>query len=122
MMQSARFSICLVLLFFSVASFAQKKKSQQQQTATQPSSIDAYAPQQNYTPVQKKAKSNQKIKYDSREDFYKRMELVAKQRRYAERQMLKPQYSDPSYFGHKKKPKRRPPGKIKYCKECGIRH
>jgi len=36
--------------------------------------------------------------------------------------MKKPQYSDPTYFGHKKKPKKRPPGKKKFCKECGIYH
>jgi hypothetical protein len=34
----------------------------------------------------------------------------------------KPQYSDPSYFGHKKKPKKRPVGKRKFCQECGIVH
>ena len=37
-------------------------------------------------------------------------------------EMEKPQYSDPSYFGHKKKPKKRPPGKKKFCKECGMYH
>ncbi|GJM59864.1 hypothetical protein [Persicobacter diffluens] len=39
-----------------------------------------------------------------------------------EEEMKKPQYSDPSYFGHKKKPKKRPPGKKKYCKECEMYH
>ncbi len=34
----------------------------------------------------------------------------------------KPQYSDPMYFGHKRKPKKRPPGKRKLCKECGLTH
>lgn len=34
----------------------------------------------------------------------------------------KPQYSDPSYFGHKKKPKKRPVKKRKFCQECGIVH
>ncbi|MGL1888185.1 MAG: hypothetical protein OCD76_16840 [Reichenbachiella sp.] len=36
--------------------------------------------------------------------------------------MEKPQYSDPSYFGHKKPPKKRDVGKRKMCKECGIVH
>jgi hypothetical protein len=116
--------ILILLGFLSFESIAQKKKSKSTvvEQNTQPSSIDAYVPQQSYAPVQKKSAKAPKVKYDAREAYYKRLELVAKQKRYAERQMLKPQYSDPSYFGHKKKPKRRPPGKIKYCKECGIRH
>ena len=36
--------------------------------------------------------------------------------------MEEPQYSDPMYFGHKKRPKKRKPGNRKFCKECGIVH
>lgn len=39
-----------------------------------------------------------------------------------EKEMKKPQNSDPSYFGHKKKPKKRPLKKRKFCHECGITH
>ncbi len=39
-----------------------------------------------------------------------------------QKDMKKPQYSDPMYFGHKKKPKKRKRGKRKLCKECGIVH
>ena len=38
------------------------------------------------------------------------------------KEMEKPQYSDPTYFGHKKPPKKRPVGKKKFCKECGMSH
>ena len=31
-------------------------------------------------------------------------------------------YSKAPYFGHKRPPKRRPPGSMKLCKECGIMH
>ena len=57
-----------------------------------------------------------------KQDFEKRMEKVAKQKRKDARKMRKPQYSDPMYFGHKRKPKIRKPGKRKYCKECGMVH
>ena len=50
------------------------------------------------------------------------MLAVAKERDKAEREMAKPQYSNPMYFGHKRPPKKHKPGKMKYCKECGIRH
>lgn len=51
-----------------------------------------------------------------------RMEANAKRYRREAKLAQKPQYSDPSYFGHKKKPKKRPVGKRKFCKECGIVH
>lgn len=51
-----------------------------------------------------------------------RMEANAKRYKKEAKMAEKPQYSDPSYFGHKKKPKKRPVGKRKFCKECGIVH
>ena len=60
---------------------------------------------------------DQKIK-----EFEKRMEVNAKKNEKMEKELEKPQYSDPTYFGHKHKPKKRPPGKKKYCKECGMYH
>jgi hypothetical protein len=55
-------------------------------------------------------------------EFHQRMKDNAKQDRKEARLAKKPQYSDPSYFGHKRKPKKRKPGKRKFCKECGITH
>lgn len=55
-------------------------------------------------------------------EYEERMKENAKEARKKEKEMQKPQYSDPSYFGHKKKPKKRSPDKMKFCKECGIRH
>ena len=56
------------------------------------------------------------------ENYEKRKKEVAKEKAKMAKEMEKPQYSDPTYFGHKKKPKKRPPGKRKFCEECGIRH
>ncbi len=56
------------------------------------------------------------------EEYYKRKEEVIKRNQKLAKKLEKPQYSDPSYFGHKRKPKKRPVGKRKYCKECGIVH
>jgi RNase P subunit RPR2 len=50
------------------------------------------------------------------------MKNVAKEHRKRNKQMEKPQYSDASYFGHKRKPRIRKQGKRKMCKECGIVH
>lgn len=56
------------------------------------------------------------------EEYEERMQANAKKRAKMEKKMDKPQYSDPMYFGHKKKPKKRKLGKRKLCKECGIVH
>jgi len=63
-----------------------------------------------------------KVKYSARYEFYERVEQAAKEKKKLMRKLAKSQYSDPSYFGHKKKPKRRPPHKMRFCDECHIRH
>lgn len=55
-------------------------------------------------------------------EYHERMKENAKAAKKKAKEMEKPQYSDPSYFGHKRKPKKRPPHKMKFCEECGIRH
>jgi len=55
-------------------------------------------------------------------EYEDRMKRNAKEKRKKAKEMEKPQYSDWTYFGHKRKPKKRPPEKMKYCEECGIRH
>lgn len=71
----------------------------------------------------KKAKHSLNGEFDQKVEEYKeRMEANAKKNAKMEKKLKKPQYSDPSYFGHKKKPKKRPVGKKKFCKECGMYH
>lgn len=73
-----------------------------------------------------KKKGNRAAKAKTHNDLVKeqqdRMEANAKRYKKEAKMAEKPQYSDPSYFGHKKKPKKRPVGKRKFCKECGIVH
>lgn len=74
-----------------------------------------------------KPKSIRKHRYDDYYDkkiveYEKRMKTNVKKHKKEARLMKKPQYSDPSYFGHKRKPKKRSPGKRKFCKECEIVH
>ena len=65
-------------------------------------------------------KNKKKTKYTSGVNEY----AEAKRKKYKkqERTASRPQYTDQSYFGHKKKPKKRKKGKRKFCKECGIVH
>ena len=116
-----RIHFFVLLVFICSNGVAQSsKETNSGQPAAQPSSVEPYYPKEEYRP--KKIKPKGKITYDARSKFYDRMEQVAKANRKAEKELLKPQYADPSYFGHKKPPKRNPRGKLKYCKECGIRH
>jgi hypothetical protein len=125
-----RCTIILVLLLAgSQVVLAQSKKkkeaAKEESTNGQPSSLAPYNPEkQKSAEIEKKKtrKPSRKVTYNARDKFYDRMEAVAKENRKAEKELKKPQYSDPSYFGHKRPPKRRPAGKLKYCKECGLRH
>jgi hypothetical protein len=55
-------------------------------------------------------------------EFYERVEQAAKNRQRLIKKLAKPQYSNPLYFGHKRAPKKHVASKMRYCKECGIRH
>lgn len=115
----------LLLLVFTMAvatSFAQskRKKSKKEEPAGQPSSLAPYYPQKKYEP--KKQKTSGKVTYNARDKFYDRREALEKANRKNEKEMEKPQNSDPMYFGHKRPPKKRPADKMKFCKVCGIRH
>jgi len=114
--------ILVTVLVGSQAVWAQTDNKNNEEGG-QPSSLQPYYPEKSKeTQKIKRKKSTRKVTYDARDKFYDRIEQVAKNNRKAEKELQKPQYSDPSYFGHKKQPKRRSAGKLKYCKECGIRH
>lgn len=70
-----------------------------------------------------KNKSKSPYSFDEKvKEYEELMEANAKKYKKMAKDMEKPKYSDPTYFGHKKKPKKRSPGKRKLCKECGIVH
>ena len=103
-----------------------KKVSIQQDNAFSPSTEENAV----VAPTKKKKKSKKKNGNEQYEitmekkvhEFGERMEANAKAYKKLQKEMQKPQYSDPSYFGHKRKPKKRKVGKRKFCKECGIVH
>ena len=63
-----------------------------------------------------------KVRHTARYEFYERVEKAAKEKQKILRKLAKPQYSNPRYFGHKCLPKKRQYWRMRYCKECGIRH
>ena len=118
----------LLILFFSlVAGFSHAQSSRKKSNESKKvQELDRGA---TYSIDQKKSKKKKKSKYsiskqlDQRfKEYEKRMPATDKKYAKMEKEMKKPQYSDPSYFGHKKKPKKRRPGKKKFCKECQMVH
>jgi hypothetical protein len=97
---------------------------------------NSYAPftpaerQEVLSPAKVKKSKNKKSAYENYNismeqkvgEFKDRQEANAKAKKKQLKEMKKPQYSDPSYFGHKRKPKIRKVKNRKHCKECGITH
>lgn len=56
------------------------------------------------------------------EEFRERVSENYKKNAKERRKADKVRYKDPTYFGHRKPPKKRPVGKQKFCKQCGMTH
>jgi hypothetical protein len=104
------------LIFLSWQAAAQSSR----EVATPQKQGSQYNSTQKIKKVKKRKKGNQKDQLIA--EYEQRMKDNAKAYNKAAKEMEKPQYSDPSYFGHKRPPKKRPVGKRKFCKECGIVH
>ena len=124
-----RVTLIVFLAFLSADSQAQfwkkkkKRAAETENTVQQPNSLNPSSDRQQREFAPKGSrKSSKGPTYGLEQEFYERMEGLAKERKKIERLMEKPQYSNPLYFGHKRPPKKRKPSKMKFCKECGIRH
>lgn len=107
-----------MLAFVGGHAFAQTSLDPQSNVKAQKSTRGFYSPKQAKTAKRKKTN----VKHTARYEFYKRVELAAKDKQRILKKLSKPQYSNPAYFGHKRKPKKRPPHRMRYCQECHIRH
>jgi hypothetical protein len=120
--------IYLFLLFLSLSVVAQAQS--QNKSRTSKGDSYNYRTEYNSKPSKKeikKAKKAYKNSYARQFDikikeYEDRMQANAKKYKKIAQEAEKPQYSDPTYFGHKNKPKKRKPGKKKFCKECQIVH
>lgn len=127
-----RTSLLLILIALGcTTTFAQSKRKKKTndipediRTANtqQPTALSPSQQKKEYVPKTAKKKRSSGPTFTAEAKFYERMEEVERARAKEEKLKEKPQYSDPMYFGHKRPPKKRKPGKMKYCKECGIRH
>ena len=120
-----KFHFLIVLIFLSSGIVFAQSKSKKEKKNKEKVEIDRGATYSVETEKVKKKKAKHSISksFDKKvEEYEKRMVKNAKKNEKMAKEMKKPQYSDPTYFGHKKKPKKRPAGKKKFCKECQMYH
>jgi hypothetical protein len=118
-----RIVLSILLVLSVLTSYSQARRIRKADAQQQgPTTLDPL-PNEQHIPKQARKRTDSKgPTYNSEKEYYDRVEAFAKTRRKNEKMLMTPQYSDPSYFGHKRPPKKRPPHKMKFCKECGIRH
>jgi hypothetical protein len=128
-MKKTTLLLALLVLCFTVALAQSKRKKKKQDDVSQietpntkPSTLNPTEPKKEYIPKAARKKVSTSPTYTAEARYYDRMEKLEREKVKEEKIKLKPQYSDPLYFGHKRPPKKRKPGKMKFCKECGIRH
>lgn len=112
-----KIAICFFIGFIFLISLESHAQSSRDSESVNTSSEDQFS-------AQKKAakKVYQQRENQAQEEFEELMKANKKKYKKQAKAMEKPQYSDPSYFGHKRKPKKRSLKKRKMCKECGIVH
>lgn len=114
--------LLLSLILLTTAAYSQKKKKSSR-SESQVTSVGPYYPDANkYAPKAKKKKTKGGVSRESLNNFYAQREVVAKQKRKAEKTLAGTNYGDPNHFGHKRPPKKHKPEQMKFCKVCGIRH
>ncbi len=123
-MKNLKYNFIIILLVVSSSvALAQSRDTSRKKKSAEYDRGATYEIETSKNKKKRKAKYSLADQYDKKvEEFYERMETNAKKHQKIAKEMEKPQYSDPSYFGHKRKPKKRPPGKKKFCKECGMYH
>ncbi len=121
--------VVFLLTFVTCTTYAQltgkeKKAARKGESINEPTTLSPGNTEPNFSPRHsgKKLKKSNGPTYNAQKEFEDRMEARAKTYRKNEKMLMKRQFNDPSYFGHKHKPKKHSADKMRYCKECGIRH
>ncbi len=115
-----RFIGFLLIFFIAFVSYSQNTRSTEAPKPPRPTYQASKKEKKGaFAFLKKKQKKQGK---DEVAEFRDRLQKVYKQKAKEEKLADKPRYKDPTYFGHKKKPKKRPVGKQKFCKVCKIKH
>ena len=103
------------------ALFAQNSRSNETNAyAKNTEKIEVFGSQKARKTAKIKKSDLPKIRYAKDRNPF--LEQRMEEKRENAKDMKKPQYTEKMYFGHKNPPKKRPIGKRKHCKECGLTH
>ena len=119
-----KLDVILIILPLTIFGILPMQNGAFAQSTRDPDKIEKSPTDINTTGKKKKVNKNG-YKYKINNAVHEYEDLMKENsKKYSKMQkdMKKPRYSDPTYFGHKKKPKKRTLGKRKMCKECGIVH
>lgn len=114
-----RYLLCLLSIFFVLGLSAQSTRDVQLPKPPAPK-YQAYKKESKVKNFFKRFTFKKEVNEVT--EFRERVSESYKKRAKQERKADKARYKDPTYFGHKKPPKKRPPGRQKFCKECGMKH
>ncbi|MEO9485337.1 MAG: hypothetical protein ABJG47_17900 [Ekhidna sp.] len=118
--------IIFVVCLFATDVTGQNTRSTETPKPPQPQYQAAKKEKKSFLSFLKKKDKKPNPFYSTKEEevtaFRKKMKAVSKKKAKEEKLAKKPEYSDPSYFGHKRPPKKRPVGKQKFCKVCKMKH
>jgi hypothetical protein len=117
MLRLLSLSFLLSVAFNSIA-----QQSNTGETSLTPSSLRPNFPSKKEVSKRERIARTPKSTIDLQREYYERVEAVMKARKKMARLSEKPQYSNPMYFGHRRPPKKHSPEKMRFCKECGLRH
>jgi hypothetical protein len=123
-MNVIRYFFLPVLSLFAAGVYAQDGQSFSPESTPNSRNPSTKHESKVFAPSQRKAFQYKKVNvtHTARYEFYEQIEKAAKQKQRLLKKLAKPRYSNRLYFGHKHKPKKRPPHKMRYCEQCGIRH
>lgn len=119
------FLITISIFLFTGVSFGQSTRDVKPKDPPPPAYQATKKTEKGFLGIFKK-KEEKTVFNKSREEelaeFRAKMKDVYKEKAKEQKKAEDPQYSNPLYFGHKKPPKKRPPDKMKFCKQCGLKH
>jgi hypothetical protein len=118
-----RFLYFGLMMLLAGTSWAQSKTEKKYFGNSAPTTLDPGNTSRYYSPeINESSKAKTGSHIETREEYVARMKRTVKMIRKNEKLMQKPQFSNPMYFGHKRLPRKHKPEKMRFCKECGIRH
>ncbi len=116
--------LAIVMLFFLMATFTGvdgQKLRPEEEGKPGLSSTEGLPAAENYR--ERKARiDKRKAKATAEDNYFSSRAHKAQKHRQQIMEDDKEKKPHPDYFGHRGKVHRRPSGRLKYCKVCGIRH